>query len=1421
MTIFPTRLRARLVVVALIAVAPAVAALVLVQSSARQRSRDRAIAETQRLARLAAAQQANVFDGARRLLVTLSEFPPLASDDPRACDGILPKVLDGHPGYYNITVVNADGSYFCGAKPIDPQRLGGGRGRPWFERAVARRAAAVGDYQMSVTTGRPAIVVAQPLVDDSGRIVRVLTATIAIDQLNRTVAAAELPRGAAATLFDRSGTILARYPDGDQWGGKKVADGMPLAQLAAGAREVTRESVGVDGVRRFFVIVPLPASIDTGLYVGFGIDHTTAFRDADRIFVAFLWVLGFVVAAAVVAAVVAGHVFVGKPIQALKGVTARLAAGDLSARTELATGIGGVGELQEALNTMASALDARRRDRDRVEQELRDSEDRYRLLFARNPQPMLVFDAETLAYLEVNDAAVARYGYSRDEFLQMGITDIRPAEDVPRVLAALASRREPWDHHADGWRHRLKSGELIDVEVSSHSVTFLGRRAVLVTAQDVTDRKQAESALLERVVVTALIADVGVALNRAADLRVCLQSCAEALVAHLDAAAARIWTVDEAGATLELVAAAGDAADDDDAVARIAIGSGGIGRIASTRRPHFTNDAFGDADVDGQAWLARNGLRMFIGCPLVLGSRVVGVVALFGREPLSEVTMTAAASAADLVALGIGRHRAESAQRLLASIVASSDDAIIGAAADGTILSWNAGAQRLFGFTAADIAGRSMSELFPADASGELPSLLAAAREGRHVVGRETRQQRKDGTIVPVSLTLSAMADASGAIASVSAIVRDMTERHQAERSLRESEERFRLIAATVTQAFWIADVSLQTMLYISPGYERIWGRSCESLYRDPRSCLDAVHPDDRAGVMRTLERRQRGLRFDNEYRIVRPDGETRHIHDRGFPIARADGIVVEYVGVAEDITERLKAERAVIDAEERMRFALEASQIGVWEANLRTGVAYWSDTCQKMHGVPPGAFGNTFEALLDRVDDEDRDAIRAKIDEAIRSRTDALLEYRTRWPDGSTRWITAIGRFSYDANGAPMRGAGIMSDVTERRSLEEQLRQSQKMEAIGQLAGGVAHDFNNLLTAILGFAGFIAESLPETDPRLGDVEEIRHAAERAATLTRQLLAFSRKQIFAVRVLRLGDVVGELTPMLRRLIGESIDLATVVGDRSFVKADPGQLQQVIVNLAVNAHDAMRDGGRLTIETSDVVLDELFAQRHPSVRPGPHVKLTVADTGHGMDAATQKRIFEPFFTTKPQGQGTGLGLATVYGIVKQSGGSIWVESEPGRGTTFTVFLPKTDERVETDQPAAPEARTRGGAETVMLIEDEMLVREYVYKVLSRHGYSVHAFADPGRAIAYAAAHSAPIDLVLTDVVLPNMSGKAAVAKILEHHPESRTLFMSGYADHAIVQQGMLDAGTAFLQKPFTPSALGKKIRDVLDAAVSVS
>jgi two-component system cell cycle sensor histidine kinase/response regulator CckA len=429
--------------------------------------------------------------------------------------------------------------------------------------------------------------------------------------------------------------------------------------------------------------------------------------------------------------------------------------------------------------------------------------------------------------------------------------------------------------------------------------------------------------------------------------------------------------------------------------------------------------------------------------------------------------------------------------------------------------------------------------------------------------------------------------------------------------------------------------------------------------------------------------------------------------------------------------------------------------------------------------------------------------------------------ELLNRRSDGTEFFVSLNTSAVRDDRGAIIGLLGVARDITERRSLENQLRQSQKMEAVGQLAGGIAHDFNNLLTVILGCAGFLAESLPPGGEPHADVDEIRRAAERAAGLTRQLLAFRRNQILAVRVLHVGDVIGDVTPMLRRLIGETIDLRTSVGNRALVKTDPGQLQQVIVNLAVNARDAMPEGGQLTVETADVVLDEAFARLHPSVHPGPYVRLAVADTGEGMDAATQKRIFEPFFTTKPLGQGTGLGLATVYGIVKQSGGSIWVDSAVGAGTTFTVYFPTTDDVEAVDADSAVEQPAPGGSETVLLIEDEGPVREFVYKVLSRRGYAVHAVGNPLKALDYARALGAPIDLVFSDVVLPSMTGRAAVTQIQQWHPESAVLFMSGYTDQAIVHDGVLDPGTAFLQKPFTADALTRKVRAVLDARAAQS
>jgi CheY-like chemotaxis protein len=374
-------------------------------------------------------------------------------------------------------------------------------------------------------------------------------------------------------------------------------------------------------------------------------------------------------------------------------------------------------------------------------------------------------------------------------------------------------------------------------------------------------------------------------------------------------------------------------------------------------------------------------------------------------------------------------------------------------------------------------------------------------------------------------------------------------------------------------------------------------------------------------------------------------------------------------------------------------------------------------------------------------------------------------------------------------------------------------------MEAVGQLAGGVAHDFNNLLTAIRGYSEFALSRVGDGNPGLQkDIEEISKSADRASSLTRQLLAFSRKQLLQPRILQLNDVVGEVDKMLRRLIGEDIEVVTVFGRAlGRVKADPGQIEQVLVNLVVNARDAMPDGGKLTVETSNVDVDADFAASHAGMSPGRYVMLAVHDTGHGIDAETRSRLFEPFFTTKEQGKGTGLGLATVYGIVKQSGGYIIVESEPGRGATFRVFLHRLEAGVDEVEPLVPfDGERPRGSETVLLVEDEDVVRNLVREILERNGYAVLEARHGGEALELGEQHVEPIHLLVTDVVMPKMSGHELAERLVGIHPETRVLYMSGYADGPIGQQGVLDPQTAVLQKPFSFEDLAQKVRKVLDA-----
>jgi PAS domain S-box-containing protein len=390
--------------------------------------------------------------------------------------------------------------------------------------------------------------------------------------------------------------------------------------------------------------------------------------------------------------------------------------------------------------------------------------------------------------------------------------------------------------------------------------------------------------------------------------------------------------------------------------------------------------------------------------------------------------------------------------------------------------------------------------------------------------------------------------------------------------------------------------------------------------------------------------------------------------------------------------------------------------------------------------------------------------------------------------------------------------------DVTERRALEQQLRQAQKMEAVGRLAGGIAHDFNNLLMVISGYSEFLLAGIG-SDPALrGPAQEIANAAERATTLTRQLLAFSRKQMLAPKVVDLNAVVTENLKMLTRLIGEDIDLVMVPSsDIGAVKADPGQIEQVVMNLAVNARDAMPQGGKLTIETANVTLGANYARFHSPVKPGDYVMLAISDSGMGMDTETQTHIFEPFYTTKGL-KGTGLGLSTVYGIVKQSEGYIWVYSEPGKGTTFKIYLPRVDSatlHLEASQPAAISEQAGPGRETVLLVEDEETLRQLTRQSLQNQGYSVIDAADGGSALRLSQAHKGPIHLLLTDVIMPGMNGRELANHLSPYRPEMKVLYMSGYTENHIGHNGTLDRGITLLQKPFTLPALNAKVREVLD------
>jgi two-component system, cell cycle sensor histidine kinase and response regulator CckA len=650
-------------------------------------------------------------------------------------------------------------------------------------------------------------------------------------------------------------------------------------------------------------------------------------------------------------------------------------------------------------------------------------------------------------------------------------------------------------------------------------------------------------------------------------------------------------------------------------------------------------------------------------------------------------------------------------------------------------------------------------------------------------------------------------------------------EKLEAETALQRSDELYRLIAENTGDLICLLDTEAR-FLYVSPSYQEVLGYSPADLL--DRSVFSLIHPDDRKAAEQKCTESLADKKPERlEFRFKHSDGSWKIFEALGNWICDSSGHPQRGILVSRDITERKEAEDTLRESEERTRLILENALDAVVTINAEGLITGWNPQAEATFGwSDQEASGRPLSSLI--IPKEHRQALERGLKHFLATGEGRVLNKRIE--------ITALRRdgteFPVELSVSPMRSrdtfifSAFIRDISERklaeeklRLSEEQLRMSQKLEAVGQLAGGVAHDFNNILTVITGYSDILMKKTAENDPNRGKIEEIKRAAERASSLTHQLLAFSRKQVLQPKLFKLNSLVADIGKMLQRLIGEDIELAMVLTeDSAEINADPGQIEQVLMNLVVNARDAMPNGGKVTIETANVEIDRAYAEMHIAVQPGSYAMLAVSDNGSGMDHETQKHIFEPFYTTKDQGKGTGLGLSTVYGIVNQSGGNIWVYSEVGQGTIFKIYLPRVVCKTSAPQAdlQADKPLVSGGTETILLVEDEPQIRRMTFEFLTESGYEVLVAANGIEALKILEEKSAPVHLILTDVIMPGMNGRELAERVTVLRPGTKVLYMSGYTNDAIVRHGVLDSGTWFIQKPFSPDALGSTVREVLDS-----
>jgi two-component system cell cycle sensor histidine kinase/response regulator CckA len=1144
--------------------------------------------------------------------------------------------------------------------------------------------------------------------------------------------------------------------------------------------------------------------------------------------------------------------------------------------------------------------------RKQAEEALSESEAKYRLLFESNPQPLWVYDLETLAFLKVNRAAVDLYGYSQEEFMALTIKDIRPSEDLAPLLKRVEELKKipPGLGYSAEWRHVKKSGEIINVEIISHEIAFNGRRARLVMAKDITARKAAEEALRESEEKYRLLVN---------------QIPAVVYKGYRD------WSVDFFDDKVETLT--GYSKEDFDCRRRQ------WNEVVLPEDLDYARQIFVDALKSDGAFVREHRIRRKDGDIRWIQCRGQIIFDAAGKiDHVSGVTF-------DITERKQAEEELRNREAKLSSIFRAAPTGI-GVVVDRVMVEVNDRFAEMTGYSAPELLGQSARMLYPTQEEYD----WVGQEKYRQIVEKgtgtvETRWRRKDGFIIQVLLSSTPIVSGNLA-AGVTFTALDITERKLGEKALRESEEKYRLlvnqIPAVVFKGYgdWSVD-------FFDNKIEALTGYSKEEFDSRKQKWSGVILEDDFPEVKRKSREavKTKARSYERQYRIRKKDGSIAWVQAMGQIFYDADGNFDYVSGVFFDITERKKAEEALLryefianaakdcmtlidrnyvyqaantaycqahgrsweelvgagvaeiwgketfgkiikgyldqcfagqtvefegwfefgkqgtgcyhvfynpcfdahgkvgyaavvshDITERKRVedALRQSEVKYRQlvdqtpAVVYRGYTDWSLDCfdQKIEditGYSMEEFNYRRKTWRDLIFPEDIKEAKIRLYEALKGDGNYVTEHRIRKKTGEVRWIQSRNRIIRDAAGKIDYISGVFFDITERKELEDQLIKAQRMEAIGILAGGVAHDFNNLLTAIMGYSEIMMMDLRKEDPFHLFVEEITKAANRGASLTSQLLAFSRKQIMQPRVINLNEVVLDLEKMLRRLIGEDIDLLTAIDqDLGAVKGDPAQIEQIIMNLAVNARDAMPDGGKLTIETKNILLDEAFARSHIGVTPGPYAMLAVSDNGVGMDAATASRIFEPFYTTKESGKGTGLGLATVYGIVKQSDGHIWVYSEPGQGTTFKICLPRVERGKDEVRVKIAPVTALKGTETILLVEDDAALRELVVTALGRYGFTVLEAAHGGEALLICESHETPIHLLLTDVVMPQISGTVLADRLRQLQPEMKVLYMSGYTEDAIVHHGVLDSKVNFIPKPFRVLALVQKVREVLDS-----